>query len=724
MSSAVDAQSRDTAGGLLRPLARLRDTLLAERDRWPLWLPVLLGLGVAGYFGSPAEPPPWLGAAALAAIAGSIVIAAAALRASRLAALILLVVAVGFAAAQLRAQIVTAPVLARSWGPAVMTAEVLAGEPRERGWRLYLRPVEMPGLAPDDVPTKSRVTVAGLAAAPAPGSRLRLRAALRPPRPPAIPGAFDFARQAWFQGLGGIGFAYGSPQVVEAPPDSAASLLDGWRLWWAGLRQTVALRIAAVLDGPTGGVAVALITGQRGGIPEAVRDDMRNAGLAHLLAISGLHMGLVAGQLFFLLRAFLALVPGLALHRPIKKWAATVAAAGAFVYLNLVGVSIPAERAFLMVAVVLLAILLDRRALSLRLVAWAAAVILLAAPESLMTASFQMSFAAVTALIAAYEAWERRQAARRSRRSTVGRVAGYVVGVAATSVIAILATGPFAAFHFHRLALYGLPANLLAVPLTAFWIMPWAVLALLLMPFGLESLALVPMGWGIDLLLAIAEAVADWPAAALPVPPMPDWGLALVVVAGLWLCLWQGRWRWLAVPGILAGALSPLSFTPPSLLVSGDGRQVGIRDPEGRLWVPSQRGSRFVLDTWGRQAFVSQTLTWPKLGEGAGGRLHCDPLGCLYRQGTLTAAVLLDPRAADDDCGVVAGVVCLVPLRRQPCRGPQVVIDRFDLWRDGAQAVWLGETGSRVETVAGQQGARPWSPYPARQPDWLKEEDQ
>ncbi|MEQ8357815.1 MAG: ComEC/Rec2 family competence protein [Kiloniellaceae bacterium] len=694
------------------PAARLRDCLLAERGRWPLWGPVLLGLGVSAYFWSPAEPPLWLGAAAavgLGLLAWSLRRAAG----WRLAVLLCLAVAAGFSLAQARGHLVAAPVLERNWGPARLTAVVLASEPQTRGFRLYLQPLDMPGLEPGALPARLRVTVAGKMTAPAPGSRISLRAALRPPSPPVLPGAFDFARQAYFQRLGGIGFAYGAGRVV-APTAEGRGLQRSWALWWAAARQTIADRIARHLEGQRGAVAVALITGQRGAIAEATRDDMRAAGLAHLLAISGLHMGLVAGLLFFALRAVLALIPGLALRRPIKKWAAVAAGAGAFVYLNLVGASIPAQRAFLMVAVVLLAILLERRALSLRLVAWAAAAILVVAPESLMSASFQMSFAAVTALIAAYEFWERRRSPDSLRRGTGWRLTGYFAGVAATSVIAILATSPFAAYHFQRLALYGLLANLVAVPLTAFWIMPWAVLAVLLMPFGAEAFALIPMGWGLDLLLGLAAAVADWPSASLRVPPMPDWGLGLVVLGGLWLCLWQGRWRWPAVALILAGALSPLGFDPPDLMASGDGRQVAIRDPEGRLWVASRRRGGFVLDTWTRHGFAEETRAWPLLAPAAGGRLRCDPLACFYRDGAQTAAILLDPRAAED-CALADVVISLEPLRRQPCRAPRAVIDRFDVWRAGAHAVWLGPAGPRIETVARQQGARPWSPYPARQ---------
>lgn len=700
-------------GAFAQALAWLRDSFTAERARWPLWLPVLLALGIACYFWSPAEPPPWLGAV----LAAMTLVAACGLRRHKAAYILLLALfapALGLAAAQLRSQMVAAPVLEGSWGPNVLAAEVLAAEPRTRGWRLHLRPLEMPGLEPALWPAQVRVTVAALDAAPAPGSRITLRAALRPPSPPALPGAFDFARQAWFQQLGGVGFAYGRPWHLEAAAEVTRSPLQAWRLWWADLRQDVTARITAALDGPRGALAAALVTGQRGGIPDDVRQDMRDAGLAHLLAISGLHMGLVAGFLFIVLRTALVLPPGWGLRHPIKKWAAVGAAAGAFVYLNLVGVSIPAERAFLMVTVVLLAVLLDRRALSLRLVAWAAAVILLLAPESLMSASFQMSFAAVTALIAAYEGWQRRRPRDRAPRGLGRRAAGYFGGVAMTSVIAIAATAPFAAFHFQALALYGLPANLLAVPLTAFWIMPWAVFAVLLMPLGLEGLALTPMGWGIDLLLATAATVAGWPSAVLQVPPLHDGGLGLIVLGGLWLCLWQRPWRYGGLLAVLAGALAPLGYTAPLLMVSDDGRLVALRDAEARLWLPTQRGSGFVRDTWARQGFARESVTWPRFGEAAGGKLRCDPLACLYRGEGVTLAVLLDPRAADDDCPAADIVVSLEPLRRQPCAGPAVIIDRFDMWREGAHAVWLDKAGLRVRSVAGQQGARPWSPYPAR----------
>ncbi len=689
---------------------------LADRERWPLWLPVCFGLGIALYFGLPAEPPPWLGGAC--SLASLVVFFLVGRRfKARFAGLALLVFCLGFAAAQLRSAWVEAPVLDGRWGPAALTAEVLAVEQRERGWRFLLRPLVMEGLEPSALPAKVRVTALRVVGAPRPGDSVTLRARLRAPSPPSMPGAFDFARQAYFQQLGGIGFALGPLRTLTEPGREVGSrsLTDRWSLFWAEARQAIAVRIAALLPGQSGAVAVALVTGQRGGLAEATREDMRGAGLAHLLAISGLHMGLVAGLLFFSLRAVLALIPDLALYRPIKKWAAVGAGLGAFIYLCLVGGTIPAQRAFLMLSIVLLAVLLDRRAISLRLVALAALVVLLLAPESLVSASFQMSFAAVIALVSFYEAWQRREYRETAVEQTALRRLGlYVLGVAVTSLIAILATSAFAAFHFQRLALFGLLANLLAVPLTAFVIMPAAVIGMLLMPFGFEAIGFVPMGWGIDLLLILAEAVAGFPAAHVQVPPMPLWGLAAVVLGGLWLCLWQSRWRVWGLVAMLLGAVSPAGFAPADLLVSGDGRQVALRDLEGRLWVPDQRAGRFTLDTWRRGNYAPQIETWPHNGTAAGDLLRCDPLGCLYEGAHGKAAVLRNPLGAADDCAAVDVMVSLEPLRRHPCSGPALVIDRFDLWRHGAHAIWLTPQGPRAATVRDEQGRRPWSPYLGR----------
>jgi competence protein ComEC len=361
-----------------------------------------------------------------------------------------------------------------------------------------------------------------------------------------------------------------------------------------------------------------------------------------------------------------------------------------------------------MLALVLLAVALDRSALTMRLVAWAAFVVLLLRPESLTGASFQMSFAAAMGLVATYEVVRTRSFGRTSALGMPARIALYAGGVALTSVIAILATGPFAVFHFNRLALYGLAANMVAVPLTALWIMPAALLAFVLMPIGLDGPVLSVMGWGVAGMLATAETVAGWPGSVvvLPSPSLP--ALVLMVAGGLWLCLWRTRWRLWGLAAVAAGCLS-VPFTPrPDLLVTGDARLIGVRAADGDLWVSTQRRERFSRDVWQRRLGAQQVHTWPPWGLVAGAALSCDPLACLFRKNGLTTALVRDGRALAEDCRLADVVVAVLPVRRTRCARPTVVIDRFDLWRDGAHAVYLARDGPRVDTVRAHRGHRPW----------------
>ena len=708
---------RAPAGKLAAGLAA---RLEAERDRWALWIPVGFAAGVGFYFELEREPAAWLGAVVL-----GLAVAVGVLGRRRpgllLAGLALAVVAAGFAAAQFRTASVAAPVLDKRIGPVAVSGRVVAVERRAAGWRLTLEAPEIGFLEPERTPARVRIVVRHESGGDfEPGRWVRLRAVLRPPPEPVAPGAYDFARRAYFQGLGGVGFAYGKVRAVARPPGSpederttAIPLIS--RTWWTRLRLVTSERILAALPGESGAVAAALMTGARGAIPEATLTAMRDSGLAHLLAISGLHVGLVAGLLFFGVRAFLALVPALALRYPIKKWAAAAAGLGAFAYLALTGASVPTQRAFLMVGLVLLGILLDRSALSFRLIAWAAVVVLAIAPESLLSPSFQMSFAAVAALIAAYEVlrdrWRRRFAGKGVPGGIPGGVLAWagkqVSGAALSSVVAGLATAPFAVYHFNRIAWYGLAANVVAVPLTALWIMPWALVAFALMPFGAEGLALAPMGWGIEVVLAVARRVAAWPGAVSLVAAMPIGALVSIALGGLWLCLWRRTWRLLGVLPILAGALAASLAVPPDVLASGDARLMAVRDDAGGLYLSSARVRRFDAGIWRRRLGFEDSEPWPRLGLAAAGRLSCDPLGCIYRVRGQVVALTGDARALSDDCAVASVVISREPVRGR-CQGPDLVIDRFDLWRQGGHAIWLGEKEIRVETVRGQRGARPW----------------
>lgn len=699
-------------GFLFRAMGWVWEQLKAERESWSLWLPVILASGVAVYFGLPVEPPLWLG---VSGIVAALILAFLFRRApgGLILAFAFGAFCLAFAAGQLRTYQVSAPVIEKRIGPVAITGQVLRSEPRPtgKGRRLLLHRLAIRSVPVAQTPEKIRISVLSAADDLNPGDWIRLRAILQPPPQPAVPGAFDFARQAYFQQLGAVGYAV-SRVTLNTPDEddvdlSSADPFTGWALWWAKLRHNIGQRVMTALPGERGAVAAALITGERGAIPEPLLQALRDAGLAHLLAISGLHIGLVAGLLFFAVRAVLALIPPLALNYPIKKWAAVLAGCGAFTYLLLVGAPVPTQRAFLMIAVVLLAVALDRNAVSLRLVAWAASVILIFAPESLLSASFQMSFAAVTALVAGYELFAAYRARRTGARGPFSRVGLYLGTVTLSSVIAGLATAPFAIYHFNRIAWFGLAANLIAVPVTALWIMPWAIAAVLLLPFGAEELALIPMAWGIEVVIQVAHAVAAWPGAVTLVPAMPLFGLLLVALGGAWLCLWRRSWRLGGLVSMVLGLATIPLMSLPDVLIDGNGKLFAARSADGALRLSSKSQAKFEGKLWlRRDGQNNQAATLMKAGLDAP-EIACDALGCIYRRTGQVVALITDERALAEDCLSATVVVARVPVRRN-CRQPEVVIDRFDLWREGAHAIWLSPKTIRVETVSAYRGRRPW----------------
>ncbi|MGZ8409251.1 MAG: ComEC/Rec2 family competence protein [Hyphomicrobium sp.] len=688
---------------------QLWSVVIRERDRWVLWSAVGFGFGIGVYFALPFEPPLWCGPALTAAMLMTVLWPGRCEPYVTVAAGAIAIVAAGFAVAQVRTALVDTQLLKRRVGPALVTGQVQRFEPQIGSARVVIANVAVEGLTPAETPKQVRMSLRGQQPAMKTGDIVRIRGVLIPLPAPSTPSGFDFQRQSFYQGLGAVGFAYGRATVV-----SEATGREGVGAAIARLRQRIGERVQDQLDGDTGAIAVALMTGERSEISKSVMTSIRDSGLAHLLAVSGLNVGLAAGVLFTASRALLALVPAIALRFPIKKMAALAAIAGAAAYVALSGASIPAQRALLMVGLVMLAIILDRRGLSMRSVTWAAIIILCLSPESLLTVSFQLSFAAVVALIAVYEAVrDRRQRSRHGPPSVPWRIALYLGGVALTTLVAGAATAPFAAFHFNQFTWYGLAANLVAVPITALWIMPWAVAVFILMPIGLEAFALKPMGLGVDLVIRVASAVSSWPGAVSSVPATPTWSIVLVTLGGLWLCLWRTTWRYFGIAVVVLGLSGAVIVRPPDLLISGEGTLVAVRREDRSLTFSTLRADRFSREAWLRQFAGNEDVSpWPHQGFSDDGTIGCDSLGCTVQLADHVVAVTRRPEAVAEDCQNANIMLSLVPVGKA-CHAPRVVIDRFDLWRNGAHAIWLngwlGNRPIRVKSVNGQRGNRPWT---------------
>ncbi len=698
---------RPSQAGLVATVgAVVARALEAEAERWVLWLPVLFATGILTYFALSTEPDPRV---AIALVLGALGLLLTVRHIPLGLALggACLAFALGFADAKLRTEMVRAPVLAEELRYVPVAGFVEDFERRAgRRDRLTLQVISLGTLPADTRPYRVRVSTAAKGLLPRTGDAVTLRATLRPPPEPVEPGGFDFGRQAWFARLGATGYTTSAIVPLADPPPTPLDL----RIWGDidALRAHVDARVRAALPGETGAIAAALMTGDRGGIPQDVTNAMRDSGLAHVLAISGLHMVIMAGTVFWLVRALLALSPSLALRFPIKKWAAAIALLAAAFYLALSGAAVPTVRAWIMMSIFLIAVMLDRPALTMRNVALAALAILIVEPESLFDPSFEMSFAAVIGLVALYEWLSRRDRARLRDVSPVWRGlrfgGGLVFGAAMTTIVAGTAVAPFAVYHFHRMSHFGLMANMIAAPLISLLIMPMAVIALIAMPFGLEAWPLYAMGLGIDLMVDAAKWVASWPNAVSILPRMSGTALALIVLGGLWLCLWQTRMRALGLVIAAVGlALAPVG-NRPDVLIERDGATAALRAKSGNLVFPPATAATYSVENWlladgdDRDA---ETVS----GDRA---FHCDPLGCIGRVKGKIVALIRHPGALEEDCRTADIVIAPFTIGNG-CRAARVIVDRRVLKEDGAHALYIEGLSIRTETVAGARGARPWA---------------
>ncbi len=674
-------------------IAALVDT---QRGHLFPWTPVLLGLGIGIYFLLPSEPS--RGAIVIMAGLASVLVAGGILLPPlpQVGAMALMLILAGVTVAAVRSYSVAEPRLSyRYYGP-IEGRIVAIDRSQSDAVRLTLDQVVLADMPPERMPAKARVSLHGTQGyfAPAAGQLIILTGHLSPPSGPVEPGGFDFQRQAWFKRLGAVGYTR-TPALLLAEPE-----VDDLRLQLTAIRLKIAAAVRAALPGRTGAFAAAITTGDRSGMDQATLEALRASNLAHLLAISGLHMGLLTGFVFVAVRTVFATNVMIALHWPTKKLAAIAALLAGAVYLMLSGGNVATERAFVMVAVMFGAILMDRRAITIRAVAVAALIVLILRPETLLGPGFQMSFAATTALVAVF-GWLRDADWSRSRWPYALR---FGAGVAISSAVAGLANAPIAAVHFNQVPHFGLIANVVSVPLMGAFVIPGAVAAAILWPFGLSQLGFWIMKPAIDWILFVAETVSGWPGALSFVPAPGATVLPLLAFGGLILALWQGRARLSGVAVLIAAGSIWSQVERPALLVSESGGLVGVVTDGARV-LSKNRGESFAAEIWLENDgdATKQAVAFKRPGlvvEDKIRRIHVAELVILHATGKRAG------QTAVDRCGEADIVVVNVRMSRVPgCN----VYDSARLARTGALAFFAKSDGVKIVTARQRQGARLWS---------------
>ena len=671
--------------------------LEAERERIGLWLPVALGAGIAAWFALPATLH-WIGLLSLlasGALAGLLI--GWHRRLGRVTIVGCGAVAIGLLLVWARAVGVAAPVLA-----APVTTEFAAVVERVEPLpaKGQVRILALPQRR-SDLPPRVRLTLRGEQAVDLVGGEaIGVRARLMPPPTASLPGGYDFAQRAWFDGIGAVGTVLG--KVSRASKRGAAA---------PSVRVRLSAHIHDQVEGSAGGIAAALVTGDRGAISEADEEAMRRSGLAHLLSISGLHVTAVVGFAMLLTMRLLALSPRLALAGVVLPLAAAAGALAGGGYTLLAGAEVPTLRSFIAALLVLVAFLMGREALTLRLVAAGALIVLIWRPESLAGPSFQLSFAAVTAIIALHESRAMQAFMARREEPWLYRLGRGIAGLLITGLVVEVALAPIALFHFHKAGLYGALANVVAIPLTTFVIMPFEALALLFDSVGLGA----PFWWvaeqALRLLIALAHGVAAAPGAVATMPSFPPWGFALAVFGGLWLLLWQTRWRRAGAVPLIIGMAALLAAPRPDLLVTGDGRHIAAALPDGSYALLRDRAGDYVRDTVAEAAGVDA----PLLALAELDHVECNRDFCRWAQGRDGARrIILASHGRDriegpDMAAACAAADVVISDRWLPreCRARWMTIDRDSLVETGGLALYLGDAPRAVAALrAGDE--HPW----------------
>lgn len=665
----------------------LKENLQAESERWIGWVPVLFGLGIGIYFLLPTEPPKWV----VVAVVEFLLLCVFLFRKNTAALAlisILLIISLGFADIFVQAQY-AAQNIEKNYKEETtyLKGRIVKIDRSYRGKvRLSLSNVE-----DYDKPRRGefRVTLSAKQTDLKEGECVEMIATLMPDFLPVLPETYQFGRKAFFEGVSAFGYVNSNVFVTGCQTDLSLSQKISYalRTW----RNKIVAEINKYLAEDEAGIAAAVIAGERSGISHQISENYRNSGLAHFLAISGLHMSMIAGMAFFALRLILALIPQFSVRYNSKKAAAVLAIFVSFVYLLISGGAVSTQRAFIMTFVVLLGILFNRAAISMRMISLAAVIVLIISPQALISAGFQMSFAAVTVLVAFYERFASAIHQFFAGKNLWQITLAYIAGLLISDLMASLATLPFAIYHFNQIAVYTTLGNLLAGPIIGLIIMPFVLLSLFLMPFGWSGPVLKIVGYGIMAVNAITAWVAHLPGAGFKVMSMPLWGLLCLVFGGLWLCIWTTKWRrWGLIP-LIVGVLSLLAVEKPDFLFDREGQTIGVKDQSDNIIIMPESRNRWIRQVW-LEKTVSRPLSSEQKKE--------------LRQ--ISDGVLSDPDWLDLKCDQAA---CVYKGRIKWSKAGDIQVDdqKIDTYKSGGGVVYLDGRDYQLQTICDDVGERIWN---------------
>lgn len=691
-------------------------------------IPVFLGLGIILYFAMPGEPAAW--PIFLAPIClFPFVLFLRSMPTLRLLMLAIFLVSSGIALAKFetwRAQtkVLGSEISTNLTGSVVSIERMSSGRVR---LTLDVLGTSRPTLryAPDRVRVSARTVPDAIRI----GSWVAGYVRLMPPSGPVRPNSYDFSFESYFDGIGASGFFLSEPRLM---PESEGS----FSIWNAAenARNAIADRIRHKIGGPEGEIAAALVVGVRAGIPEEINEAMRRTGIYHVISISGLHMALVAGTIMVALRTIFAFFPSFSSRRPVKKYSAFIALVSIASYLFISGGEVAAQRSFIMLAVMLIAVMFDRAALSMRNLAISAMIVIAISPHEVVGPSFQMSFAATAALIGAYAAWSdyrsRKRGAPPERSPSAVRFISrqaivFLIGLAATSIIAGLATTVYGAFHFQRVSPLTLAANLAAMPFVSAIVMPFAVIAAIAMPFNLDGPFLYVMGWGLTMMIEISV----WFSERSPIDAVgliPIFSVLAITVALVFATMMTTRIRLLAIPFAVAGVVTLPAAQTPDILVSEDGRLVGVVLENERLAINRARPNAFTIDNW-KRALNAENLVAPisrqknatvedqnvteiaqstgtstknsnGIAQAVGSAFDCSKSACVstHISGALVAHVL-DANTAQMFCEKAAVIVIEDATAISPCAGNgPLIVGKRELAQYGSAAIFLNKSYNEI----------------------------